>query len=281
MTWERSILDKLRENFGNKVFRTRDVIDLRGLSAKYSKGTLYRVLNDLVKTGKMERLGRGIYRINVSESKTSEGTIDRLAFSGRLAAKPVPGSPMEAKELLHGKGITFMITGWPVLYRHIHNLPKRLIVLVYVTRGSGEHAVFSLRDAGLRALLNPTMNEISLALENFTERDLFVVREFSELAGNVSGFASLERALVDLYFETTRRKTPFPEEEAARIFLNALRKEPFSYSRLKEFAARRGVAAEILAILDFINPSVSPPPTRTTNRRAAEFLETMKKLGWR
>ena len=280
MTWESSILEKVREKFDNKVFHTRDVIDLSELSAKYSKGTLHRVLNDLVKTGKIERLGRGIYRIKISDSKTNEDIIDRLVFSDRLTVKLVPGSPMEAKELLYSKGIDFMITGWPVLYRYIHNLPKRLIILIYVTKGSGEIAVFTLREAGLRALLNPTMKEINLALESFSERDIFVVREFSELIGNVNGFASLERALVDLYFETTRRKILFPKEEVARIFLNVLRTEPFSYSRLREFASRRGVAEEIIDILEFINPSISPPSTKTKNRRAVGFLETIEKLGW-
>ena len=279
MTWENSILEKIREKFGDKVFHTRDAIGLYDLNTKYSKGTLHRVLNDLVKTGKIERLGRGTYRAKINGTETNENMVDRLTFSDRLTVKLVPGSPMEAKKLLHGKGIEFMITGGPVLYRYIHNLPKRLIELIYVTKGSGEIAVFTLREAGLRALLNPTVKEIDLALESFTERDIFVIREFSELIGNVNGFASLERALVDLYFETTRRKIPFPKEEVARIFLNVLRKEPISYSHLIEFASRRGIAAEILGIIEFFNPSISPS-TKTKNKRAMEFLDIMEKLGW-
>jgi hypothetical protein len=280
VTWENSILEKIREKFDSKVFHTYDAISLYELTKKYSKGTLHRVLNDLVKTGKIERLGRGTYRAKTNGTKTSENIVDRLTFSDRLTVKLIPGSPMEAKELLYTKGIEFMITGEAVLYRYIHNLPKRLIELIYVTKGSGELAVSTLREAKLRALLNPTMKEIEFALESFTERDLFVIREFSELNGNVNGFASLERALVDLYFETTRLKIPFPKEEVARTFLNVLRKEPISHSRLKEFANRRGIATEIIDILEFINPSVSPS-AKTTNKRATEFLKIIEKLGWR
>lgn len=197
-----------------------------------------------------------------------------------LIGKPSSGSPMDAKELLHSKGIEFMITGEAVFYRYIHNLPKRLIELVYVVKGSGEYAVSTLREAGLRALLNPTRNEISVALESFSERDLFVIREFSKLTGNVNGFASLERALVDLYFETTRNRIPAPKEEVARIFLNVLEKEPISYSRLITFAARRGIGNEIREILNFVNPTVSPTK-KLGNKQAVEFLDLLHKLGWR
>jgi hypothetical protein len=100
-------------------------------------------------------------------------------------------------------------------------------------------AVLSLREAGMRALLNPTRNDVTLALENFPDRDIFVVREFSELLGNIDGTASLERALVDLYFETTRNRIPFPEEGAARIFLEVSRNEPISHSRFVDVCQQK------------------------------------------
>lgn len=277
MTWESSITNKLAERFDNRVFRTNDVMNLRELTAKYSKGTLYRVLHDLVKVGKIERLGRGTYRLRANESKA---LTDRLTISDRIIIKLIPGSSMKAKELLEGKGIEFMITGGAVFYRYIHNLPKRLINLIYVIKGSGEFAVFTLREAGLRALLNPTKNEVSFALENFSETDIFIIREFSELIGNANGFASLERALVDLYFETTRGKIPFSKEEVGRIFLNVLREEPISHSRLVEYANRRGVGREMTEVLDFTDPSISSREN-IKDKRALEFLDTLKKLAWR
>jgi hypothetical protein len=279
VTWTNTILNELCERFDCKVFHTRDVLDVPELTTKYSKGTIHRVLHDLVKTGRIERLGRGTYRAKSNEAKSNNTALsDRMTFSDRLAVKLVPGSPTYAKELLNSKGIEFMITGEAVFYRYIHNLPKRLLELVYVVKGSGEYAVFTLREAGLRALLDPTRSEIGMALESFTERDLFVIREFSELTGNFNGFASLERALVDLYFETTRDRIPFPKEEVARIFLSLLEKEPISYSRLLTFAARRGVGNEIREILNFVNPSVSPTE-KPRSKRVLEFLDLLHKLG--
>ena len=141
-------------------------------------------------------------------------------------------------------------------------------------------AVLSLREAGMRALLNPTRNDITLALENFPDRDIFVVREFSELLGNIEGTASLERALVDLYFETTRNRIPFPEEEAARIFLKVSRNEPISHSRLLMFANRRGIGREIDVLLNFVQPMTSSN-AKVKNKHAKDFLKTMEAVEWR
>jgi hypothetical protein len=236
MTWITTFCENLAEKFGDKVFHTRDVIRLNKLNKKYSKGTVYRALHDLVKEEKIERLGRGIYRICIRERAIT--ITDRIALSDKLMVKLIPGSPLEAKKLLRNKGIDFMITGAALFYKYVHNLPRRLIELVYVTKGAGEYTAFTLREAGMRALINPKKDEINVALDNFTERDIFVIREFSELAGNVDGIASSERALVDLYFETTRKKIPFPEEEVGRIFLDVLRSEPISYSRLLTLSGR-------------------------------------------
>ena len=276
MKWEDIVLEALRTEFNDKVFRSKDAIKLMKRRNNYSKGTVYRALHDLVKAKVIERLGRGTYRVRFHEVTVT----DRLTLSEKVIVTLIPGSPEEAKKILRGKGVEFMITGPALFYRYIHNLPKRLVELVYVIRGAGELAVLSLREAGMRALLNPTRNDVSLALDNFSERDIFVVREFYGLLGNIDGTASLERALVDLYFETTRRRIPFPEEEAARIFLKVLRNEPISHSRLLMFANRRGIGREIDALLDFVEPMTSSS-AKVKNKHAKDFLKTMEAVEWR
>ena len=186
----------------------------------------------MVENGKLERLGKGTYKVKTNPAISKEFS-DRLTISDHLTVKLIPGSPTTAKKILEDKGIEFMITGVPVFFSHIHYLPRRLIILIYVVKGSGENTVFALRESGWRALLEPTFSEINMVLESTTDRDIFVIREFSELIGNYNGFASVERALIDLYFETTRDKIPFSKEELARILLDVFKEEPISYSRLK------------------------------------------------
>jgi hypothetical protein len=279
MAWKENILNSIKEAFHDKIFSTKDVSTL---CKDYSKGSVYRVLHDLVKSGKLERLGKGTYKVKTNRI-TSKEFSDRLTISDHLTVKLIPGSPMIAKKILEEKGIEFMITGMPVFFNRIHYLPRRLIIPIYVIKGSGENAVFALRESGWKALLEPTFNEINIILETIPDRDIFIIREFSELIGNNNGFANVERALVDLYFETTRSKIPFSEEELARILLDVFREEPISYSRLKEFAYRRGIGSEIKAIIDFLDPHVdgSNVPMHVSESRGQEFLDLLKKLSWR
>jgi len=274
MKWEDRVLEILRFEFRNKIFSTNDAFRVLNLKEGYSKGTVYRALHDLFKMGLVERLGRGIYRVRVHRVIEIE---DRVTLSDKVSVELMPGPLAKSKELLRSNGIEFMITGVSLFYRHIHHFPKRLIHLIYVVKGAGELTVTSLREAGLRALLNPTGNEISLALENFPERDIFLVREFSELLGNIDGNACLERALVDLYFETTRKKIPFPEEEASRIFLKVLRNEPISLSRLFMFAGRRGIIEEMKVIAKFIEPDM-PVKVKVGSKHVRSFIRAMEKV---
>ncbi len=116
--------------------------------------------------------------------------------------------------------------------------------------GAGESAVEALERGGFVGLLNPkSEREVNLTL-GLTKGDLLIVRERRELSGNTKGgIASVERGLVDLYFESTRRRIPFPEVEVGRIILNATKMGGLDVSRLTKLASRRGIAGEIRAVL--------------------------------
>lgn len=165
MSWTKRLFDKIEKEFGDKVFYTRDVA---ALCNDYGKGSLYRVLHDLVENGKLERLGKGTYKVKTNPAISKEFS-DRLTISDHLTVKLIPGSPTTAKKILEDKGIEFMITGVPVFFSHIHYLPRRLIILIYVVKGSGENTVFALRESGWRALLEPTFSEINMVLEHYRQ----------------------------------------------------------------------------------------------------------------
>jgi len=286
LEWENKMLRILRSAFRNEIFDTKDAYKvLSSAPFGYSKGTVHRALHDFVEADLVVRLGRGIYRIEIKGHKgprvmrepAFRDSSNRVAH--RLSIEHIyPLTKVE--KLLRRKGIKFMITGFSLLFRYIHHLPKRLVHLIYVVKGAGELTVTSLREAGLTALLKPTSNEISLTLGIFPEKDIFVVREFSELLGNIDGVARLERALVDLYFETTRRKIPFPVEEVSRIFRKVLRNEPISLSRLFMYAGRRGIREEIKAVIKFIEPDM-PIKIKARSNYARRFLDVLEKEEWR
>jgi len=272
MKWENIALEILRSEFNNRIFRTNDVFKILNKKKEYSKGTVYRVLHDLCKKGSIEKLGRGIYKV----PKTIEFK-ETVTASTSVSIDLIPGPLTKARDLLRNKGIEFMITGGSLLYRFFHHLPKRLLHLIYVKKGAGEAAVTLLREAEIRALLNPSRSEISIALENFPERDIFVIREFMELTGNTDGNASIERALVDLYFESTRKRIPFSEEETGRILSNVLRTEPINFSHLLMLAARRGIREEMEAIVKFVRPEV-PIKVKSENKHVKKVVKAMEVL---
>ena len=271
MKWEESAFELLKTRFGKRIFSVADALSVLSEKKKYSRGTVYRLLHDLNEEGFLERVGRGFYRIReVFELK------EKVTVSDRFALEFIPNPLIKVADLLKNKGIEFMITGATVLYRFHHYLPRRLIHLIYVIKGAGENTVTILRESGLRALLNPSRGEISLALENFPERDIFVIREFSELRGNINGIACYERALVDLYFESTRERIPYPKEEVARIFSMVLRSERINLTRLFMLASRRGIKEEMKAVVKFIEPKF-PVRAKMKNKYVKEFLRSMER----
>lgn len=234
MNWEEKALVEIRNNFAHRSFTAREAAEVL---TSYSSGTIYRLLNDLAREGKMTKVGYGVFRAE----PRSEGTVTKRSLSPNLE---------RARKVLSDAGIDFMLTGYSVLGPFIHLFPRRVVHLVYVGLGAGESAVEALERGGFKALLNPkSEREVNLTL-GLTKGDLFVIREKRELSGYTKGgVASVERGLIDLYFESTRRRIPFPEVEVGRIMRDAMKSGGLDVSRLTKLASRRGIAGEIRAIL--------------------------------
>ena len=253
MTWEEKSAAVLRRKFGERAFSTADAYralkERSRVKGGYSVGSIHHLLYFLCKNAVLIRLGRGLYTFPPT-SHISRTLNESVKISDSVVVELIPGKLADATRILKTKGVEFMVTGPSALAKFHHYVARRLLHLIYVVKGSGEAVVESLKQEGLRALLNPNLRDVELALLNFPEADLFIIREFSRLDGNVNGRALIERALVDSYFESTRRRIPFPEEEVARIFANVLKNETISLTRLTRFASRRGIALEILVVFN-------------------------------
>jgi hypothetical protein len=282
MTWQKRSASLLKDKFESRAFSTEDAYrTLKNHSrvrGGYSRGSIHHLLSALCRNNTLIRLGRGLYSFPSDRHPVEIRIADSIRVSDKVVVQLFPGKLMEATQMLRAKGIEFMITGPSALAKFHHYVARRLLHLVYVIKGSGELALEVLRHNGLRALLNPKCREIELALESFPEADLFIVREYSDLEGNIDGMALLERALVDSYFETTRRRIPYPEQEVARIFENALRTEPVSLTKLTRFASARGITSEIASVFDALRfpIGIRRPLNRRSAQYAARFLSHVK-----
>lgn len=219
-------LQKLQETFGDRPFTTQEAKERLSVSRSF----LSKILHELVKGGYLTRLGKGIYALNGSESKLAVS----LSETGQ-----------EIHQALYSEGIDFAITGLDVLLTFTHHLLVRFAHLVYVQRGSAEWAKETLRREGFACLVEPTEREIHIGLELAEGSALVVLRETSDFYAVTRGVASVERALIDLYFESTRKGYPIHVTEVGRILFDALKGARINYTRLLRWAMRRGIDAEI------------------------------------
>lgn len=252
MGWLEASLEVLKKRFSRDPFSAAEAAEVLEEEKGYSKNTVYRILHLLNKGDSLIRLGRGVYKL-----PGHRGASDLLAgfeVEGRVPVEIDSASLRRGMELLEDGGVEFMVTGPSSLSGFHHYLSRRYIHLIYVIQGGGEYAVKSLREGGFIALLNPDRMMVENILEAISDGDLFIIREFSELKGNMNGRASLERALVDTYFEATRDRIPFSEVEVGRIIGNVFRDESVDVTRLLHLASRRGIKEELALVVKTMIP---------------------------
>jgi hypothetical protein len=283
MTWEERSANVLKREFGHRAFSTDEAYRALRRHSRvrggYAPGSIHHLLYSLCKRGELVRFGRGLYAFPPTSPLARMRPAESVSISGGLVVDLLPGILLDATRLLKARGVEFMATGPSTLVKYHHYVARRLIHLFYTIKGSGEPAAEALRGRDIPTLVDPNLREVEFALESLPGAELFVVREYSSLDGNVGGRALLERALVDSYFETTRRRIPFPEEEVARIFANVARNEPISVTRLTRFASRRGIASEIASVIVSLGFPVGEKAlvSESSAKHVARFLSHLEK----
>ena len=127
-----------------------------------------------------------------------------------------------------------------------------MIHLIYVVKGSGESAKDLIEKKLMKlSILDPSRKEIRSLFSHYNE-DIIIIREVGEtsIEYHTEGIAKIEKAIVDLYFETTRKRIPFEFSELAHILRNTLPRIKMNYTRLLRAASRRNVRSEFIIILD-------------------------------
>jgi len=243
------------------------------LEKRYSRPVVYGLLSEFAKDNLIGRYGRGIYVVDPTNKSYSSTKVEKKSSIS------LPPIVRDIESTLMMANIDFMITGFSVLTAFMHLMPRRMIHLVYVFPGYGEKATKILKDIELHAIFEPSNeNEVNLAL-SLTEGDLIIIRERRDLSGRMGHIASVERALVDLYFETTRKKIPMLESEVGRMIRNAIAHGRIDVTHLTKLASRRGIDKELREILIFeeVFPSEGTGDTHLINRHARDVFATSER----
>ena len=230
--------------------------------SEYSKEEVIKALRKLIREKNLELIRRDLYSAQI---KNPEPTI-RLSLEIETI-----------REILDSNGISFLITGLDVLQEYVNLIPKRVLHLVYVVRGSGEFAKDLIQKRFIKkCILNPSRKEIRDIFSDSVE-NIIIIREVGESAIEYhnKGIAMIEKAIVDLYFETTRRRIPFEVSELASILKNTLLRLKIDYRRLLRAASRRNIQSEFIRIFEALGLHIPYEKIKKSSNDEAEKVIRM------
>lgn len=190
--------------------------------------TLYWSLWNLSEKGYIKRIGKGIYSFERKEKKI----------------KPlVSNKAKKAWKILTEAGSIFFISGLDILSIFAEHIPDYFPTIIYVDKNSHDETLTLLTRNNLFVTRKLDYNK-----NNF--QDYIIVYPTNELIYSDNGFASFEKAFIDLYYEITRNDYPLSLQELVRIYLNIKRRTFLDTSRLIKIASRRNIQYDIRYIVE-------------------------------
>jgi hypothetical protein len=190
--------------------------------------TLYWSLWNLAEKGYIKRIGKGLYSFEKKESQI----------------KPIVSNQAKRVwKILSESGDNFFISGLDILSIFAEHVPEYFPTLLYVDKNSKDEIITLL-----------TRNNLFIARNADYYRNIpkesIMVYPTNEFNYSENGFASFEKAFVDLYYEATRNDYPLPLQEMARIYLNMKRRTFLDTNRLIKIASRRNIHYDIRYIVE-------------------------------
>lgn len=226
-------LEMLISRFGEKSFHNRDVEKLFGWNCRHAR----RWLCEMVGHGALERAGRGLFIFPSGKPK------------GRPPIRPT-AEGLKIHELLAKEGIFHVVSGMDIVWHYVHMLPFQYPHLVYIEKDAHEWAEDILEKGGLKVIVGPKcLDEIRKALDWADKTPLVLLMSLATRMGARDGFATVERALVDTHFESSRRRYPIPATEVGRYFSNAWLMGRPSVTSMLRYARERKIEEEIIGML--------------------------------
>ena len=227
-------LESLKASLSNRQkFSVDDACQVLGSK----RSTALWILSNLSRSGRIMRLGRGVYSF---DEKSQSFRAPRL---GNEITKAI--------DRLRKEGVSFVLTGLDILLPFVQHQPTKIMHLIYAATGAGTWAQSLLKDSAFTPVLEPTRQEIEKILEIIPDSsEVVILREKSSRLALNNSMATLERAFVDLYVETTRDMIPFSVQEVAYILLNMRAALPLNASQMLRYAHERSIKHEIEEILN-------------------------------
>jgi len=240
-----------------KRFSVDDACDVLGLKRS---STLW-ILSNLSRSSRIARVARGIYTF---DEKSKDLRVPKLS---KELTKVI--------DRMRQEGVSFVLTGLDILLPFVQHQPTRILHLFYTGVGAGTWAQSVLKDSSFTPVLDPTRQEVEKVLDIIPEKsEIVVLREKSSRLGVSDSVASIERAFVDLYVETTRGQIPFSAQEVAYIYLNMQAVLSLNTAQMLRYAHDRSIRREIKQIIEFQRGM----KTGAANKSSRNFLKILEAI---
>lgn len=212
---------------------TFTVSDVQSILAG-KKSTLYWSLWNLVDKGYIRRVGKGLYSFHEKD----------------VTIQPIPSElAKRAWDILSQSGFQFFISGLDILSIFMDHKPEKYPVIVFTYK----YSLNEVFDMLSRNDINVVLGSQYKLLHNkqfSTTGGILSLYPTTEFDYSKSGYASVEKAFVDTYFEVTRNSYPLSIQELTKIYVNMKRRMSLDTKRLIKIATRRNIHYDIRYIVE-------------------------------
>lgn len=192
--------DIIRNTFGGKsFFKVEDVQSVLNLN----KSTLYWDLSHMVDQGYLIRVGKGKYTLNQNMNEDKPLT--------SLMANKI-------NNILQETGFQYYISGIDILLKHMQHVPDSYPIMLFADKYSRDEIEDVLIKNNIHVISSNEFKTSNTIVKLNMLNDIVILYETSKFEYASEGFASNEKAFVDLYYEVTRQEFPLPLQELARIY---------------------------------------------------------------
>jgi hypothetical protein len=235
----------LAELARGQIFITAD--DVLAHDPELPRRTVHQYLSRLSRKGKLTQVGRGLYR-----------TDSPPAFQ--------PSLPERIRALAHQIRIQlpfseFTIWSTAQVIELAHMVPTRHVTFVEADQEMAPAVYEILLSANEPALLDPPREALDQLLA--LSKEPVVIRSRTETMATVEvegiRTATLEKLLVDLYFEMSREALPLDPGEFGRMLRSALVHYNVNFVLLLAYAERRGIREDWRALLHRLRAKTTLP----------------------
>ena len=222
----------LKNTFQNQAFfKINDAAQVLNMP----KSSIYWYLSKMVDQEYITRVSNGKFTIHQSNNQDN-------IIASQVAT--------QIQNLLQETGFQYYISGIDVLINYMQHIPDAYPIMLYVDKYSRDEIEDILLKANITVIsAKELINKTTISNLNRLNT-LVLLYETQNFAFSKNGYATREKAFVDLYFEVTRHEYPLPLQELSRIYKHLYLKGAIDMTKLAQAAHEHSIRPEIRMIID-------------------------------